>query len=119
MYISKISVFDILELHNPSRYLREVPISVLPSATQRNTDNDFKHAYHRASTSGTDVPTTEDVNKCKNTSDNNTNPVEFFISSDGSPILEHTTRVIYLEVRHNKDNLRGSNAIKGFKVRKS
>lgn len=105
LFVFNISIFDISELHNPTRYLREVPISVVPSANQINSDNDVNQEYDSSSTSGIEVPTTDNSNKCQNTSDNNTNPVEFFISSDGSPILEHTNRVIYLEVCDDKNIL--------------
>ena len=37
-------------------------------------------------------------NSCVENSERNKNPVEFFVSSDGSAILGHTNRVIYLEV---------------------
>ena len=87
---------EILDMYNPSRYMRDVPLSVLPSSTQ--IDNSIGPNNGSSSTSGTDSPSTKNLEEDPNTSHHNQNPVEFFISSDGSTILEHTNRVIYLEV---------------------
>ena len=84
------------ELSNPLRYHGDIPISVLPSMAQIDTPNGTN--ISTSSTIGADLPSTEKLETTLNTTDNNNNPVEFFISSDGSAILEHTNRVIYLEV---------------------
>ena len=76
--------------------MRDVPLSVLPSSTQIDKSNGQNNGG--SSTSGTDSPSTNNLEVDPNTFHHNQNPVEFFISSDGSTILEHTNRVIYLEV---------------------
>merc|ERR1719322_1347383 len=63
--------------------------------TQIDTHNDA--IISTTSTPGTDSTSTENLGTSLNTTDKNNNPGEFFISSDGSAILEHTNRVIYLE----------------------
>merc|ERR1719322_1067566 len=63
--------------------------------TQIDTHNDA--IISTTSNTGIDSTSTDNLETCLNTTDKNNNPVEFFISSDGSAILEHTNRVIYLE----------------------
>ena len=87
---------EISDMYNPSRYMRDVPLSVLPSSTQIDKSNGQSNCS--SSTLGTDSPSANNFEGDPNTSHHNQNPVEFFISSDGSTILEHTNRVIYLEV---------------------
>ena len=73
--------------------MREVPVSVLSTAAQSHNTiyetNDSKHEENRLG---------ETKEKTTSVPKKDMNPVEFFISSDGSAILEHTNRVIYLEV---------------------
>jgi len=83
------------ELYNPARYLRDVPLSVLPSSDKINNGNDVEHV--RSANEDTNSSSDDYFEENQKTSNNSGNPVEFFISSDGSAILEHTNRVIYLE----------------------
>ena len=89
-------------MYNPSRYLRDVPVSVLPPAPQGNVLYE-EGLYNNTPSENIVVPTdnSDEDSTMTKTPEGNMNPVEFFISSDGSTILEHTNRVIYLEViRH-------------------
>ena len=95
-------IFHYLDTYNSSRYLRDVPLSVLSSIPQSRVHYDANNSNDGSATdSNTDVmKIKEDESNIHTSPQENMNPVEFFISSDGSAILEHTNRVIYLEVLH-------------------
>ena len=91
--------FSFLDSSSPSQSLRELPLSVVPSSLEHTCVT--QHITNATSqTLGSSDG--EENDSCVETnypnSDKNENPVEFFISSDGSAILGHTNRVIYLEV---------------------
>ena len=91
----------ISDVYDSSRYLREVPVSVLPPHPQSNMTNVGSNLGNRNSELENSAILTNSVKPdttTTETAETNVNPVEFFISSDGSAILEHTNRVIYLEV---------------------
>ena len=81
--------------------MREVPVSVLSSIPQSHIQYDTNNSKYDDSTTDSKTganSTTEADSTLHRLPHENINPVEFFISSDGSAILEHTNRVIYLEV---------------------
>ena len=91
--------FSFLDLYSSSQSSRELPLSVVPSSLEQSSVS--KHITNATSqTLGSNdgkgmafCVETNDPNSQKNK-----NPVEFFVSSDGSAIFGHTNRVIYLEV---------------------
>ena len=91
--------FSFLDSSSPSQSLRELPLSVVPSSleqtsvTQHITNTTSQTLESNDGKENDSYVKTDDPNLEKNK-----NPVEFFISSDGSAIFGHTNRVIYLEV---------------------
>ena len=92
--MSKTMSFSFLDSNSPSKSSRELPLSAFPSPLEQTP------VYQQM---GNTSSQNSGMNDCKDNSsveksERNKNPVEFFVSSDGSAILGHTNRVIYLEV---------------------
>ena len=91
--MSKTIYFSFLDSYSPSQSSRELPLSAFPSSLEQTP------VYQQmGNTSSQNLGTNVKENSCVKNSERNKNPVEFFVSSDGSAILGHTNRVIYLEV---------------------
>ena len=91
--MSKTMSFSFLDSYSPSQSSRELPLSAFPSSLEQTP------VYQQmGNTSSQNLGTNVKENSCVKNSERNKNPVEFFVSSDGSAILGHTNRVIYLEV---------------------
>ena len=91
--------FSFLDSSSPSQSLRELPLSVVPSSLENTSVTQLV-----TNTTSQTLGSNDGKGKafCVETNDPNSqknkNPVEFFVSSDGSAIFGHTNRVIYLEV---------------------
>ena len=92
-------VLSFLDSTSPSQSLRELPLSVVPSSLEHTSvTQHITNTTNQTSGSNDDKENDSCVETNDPNSGKNKNPVEFFISSDGSAILGHTNRVIYLEV---------------------
>ena len=92
--MSKTMSFSFLDSYSPSQSSRELPLSTFPSSLDQTPVH-----QQMGNTSSQNLGTNDGKeNSCVKNSERNKNPVEFFVSSDGSAILGHTNRVIYLEV---------------------
>ena len=91
--------FSFLDSSSPSQSLRELPLSVVPSRLEHTSVTQLVTNTTSQTLGSNDG---KENDSCVETNDPNSekskNPAEFFISSDGSAILGHTNRVIYLEV---------------------
>ena len=91
--------FSFLDSYSPSQSLRELPLSVVPSSLEQTSVTQRITKTTSQTLGSSDGKETDSYVKTDHpNSDKNKNPAEFFISSDGSAILGHTNRVIYLEV---------------------
>ena len=76
-------------------------MSVLPVPSQSNARTDTSGSIFNSSTAENIAINANNANlesAVETVEETKMNPAEFFISNDGSAILEHTNRVIYLEV---------------------